>query len=73
MLENCSRTCSINFKLVIRQLVIGPSLSRAYRFTMIAGHSSVFSIIQTTESFGRFISCSIKFTSKGEISGGGVK
>lgn len=63
----------INFKLVIGRLVIGPSLSPACHFTKIVGHGSVFFIIQTTKTIGRFVSCSIKFNSKGEISGGKVK
>lgn len=61
----------INFKLVIGLLVIGPSLSPACHFTKIVGHGSVFFIIQTTKTIGRFVS--IKFNSKGGISGGKVK
>lgn len=59
--------------LVIGWLGIGPSLSPACHFTKIVGQSSVVFIIHTTETIARFISCSIKFTSKGEISGGRVK
>lgn len=63
----------INFTPLIRCLVVGRSLYPACHFTKVVGQSSASFAIQTTVSIGRFISSSVKFTSKGEICGGNVR
>lgn len=63
----------INFTLLIRHLVVGQLLSPTCHFTKVGGLSSASFAIQTTVSIGRFISSSVKFTSKGEICGGNVR